>query len=846
LALRLPWFIPKPAKLPLREHPLIASLAILGAGLLLTASIYVAGQRNADDRIRQRLDRQVERTDLSMQAHLFIYEGLLRGARGLFQAQGPPSAAQWKDFVGDLDLPGRYPSVKGLAFVEPGSGGRYLIRYSEPLSQNPRAVGYDIGLDPEQRKAAERATETGDRAITAPIYFHDGGQERPAFALLMAVYKGNPDTPEARKASLIGWVSAAIYLDTMMDEVMKGMDPDLGVQILGGFHPVRRALAYEHNMEALEGRPASPSLRSQPRVIDFKWGERGWAGRVVPLPSFEAAPDYRWPLWFLGLGSAISFLFAGLAWSMISTRARAVAMADQMTFVLKETLRRHETHVSSTPLGVLEWDAANLVRAWNPAAERVFKYTEAEALGRPVLDLLCLGTAAAEAEMLRALQAIATAAAGAQHTLDCRTKEGQALICRWYSSPLLDRDGAFMGATTLVEDLTESKKAEEALRQGQKMESLGLLAGGISHDFNNLLTALMGNLDAARNLTDPESPAKTFLDRAVLGAERAAELCRQILDYSGQAAVAAKPVQLNKVVGEMTDLLAVSRPPGVSLRFQLAPDLPAIQGDPVQVQQVVLNLVTNATEAIGESEGTISISTSHRVYSDLELEQGFPGTELPPGPYVSLRVKDSGCGMDEAVQVRIFDPFFTTKFTGRGMGLATVAGLVKAHKGGIRVSSKPGAGSTFVVVLPALAAAPLPAPAEDEDGTGKGSGVVLLAEDEEPVRTVLALSLSKAGYEVLTAKDGSEALRLFEDNRALVRCVLLDKVMPGMDGMAVMRAIRMSNPAMPVVLCSGFTESGPVPGREAGGPDAFLRKPFRTEEMLRTVRRLLGAPHGLV
>ncbi|HJW08624.1 MAG TPA: ATP-binding protein, partial [Holophagaceae bacterium] len=449
-------------------------------------------------------------------------------------------------------------------------------------------------------------------------------------------------------------------------------------------------------------------------------------------------------------------------------------------------------------------------------------------------------TAAAEAEMMRALDTISGAEGGVQHTLDCRTKAGQALICRWYSSPLQDPAGAFLGATTLVEDLTEARKAEEALRQGQKMESLGLLAGGISHDFNNLLTALMGNLEAARQLTDPEAPAAEFLDRAHLGTERAAELCRQILDYSGQGAIAAKPVQLNKVVGEMTDLMAVSRPPGVSLRFQLAPDLPAILADPVHIQQVVLNLVTNATEAIGEAEGSISISTSHRVYSDLELEQGFPGETLPPGPYVSLRVKDSGCGMDETVLARVFDPFFTTKFEGRGMGLATVLGLVKAHHGGIRVSSKPGAGSTFVAIFPMATSPQQPASTADAGAAERGSGVVLLAEDEEPVRTVMALSLSRAGYEVLAAKDGSEALKLFDDNKDLVACVLLDKVMPGMDGMAVMRAIRMARPRVPVILCSGFTESGPVPGREAGGPDGFLRKPFRTEDMLNAVRRALA------
>ncbi|HJU84051.1 MAG TPA: CHASE domain-containing protein [Holophagaceae bacterium] len=837
MALRLPWFIPNPAKLPLRERPLLAALAILAVGLGLTLSIASAGQRNARERIQQRMDRQVERTDLSMQAHLVTYEGLLRGAKGLFQVQPQVTAEDWRRFVAELDLPGRYPSVKGLAFIEAKDAGHFPIRFSEPAEANPRAVGYDIALDPEQRKAADRAAASGERALTAPIYFHDAGQERSAFALLLPVYKGEPaPTPEARRAALVGWVSAAVYLDKMMDEVMQGMDPDLGTQILGGYHPIRKALAYEANMGGLEGRISDFGTHTQPRIILFKWGEPNWAGRVVPLPSLESAPDYRWPSWFLLLGSTISALLAGLAWSLVSTRARAVAMADGMTRALQETLNRHERHAAQTPLGLLEWDAEQRIRSWNPAAARLFKRPEAEALGQPVVPLLALDTPDAEAAMLRALDAVRNAETGAEHTLDCRTKEGDALICRWYTSPLLDGKGIFLGATALVEDLTEARKSEEALRLGQKLESLGLLAGGISHDFNNLLAAVQANLDAARQLTDGAAPGVEFLDRARLGTERATELCRQILDYSGQGPLATQPVQLNKVVTEMAELLAASRPPGVTLRFQLAPDLPNVQADPVQMQQVVLNLVTNATEAIGEAEGAVAISTSHRVYSDLELEQGYPGQGLLPGPYVSLRVKDSGCGMDEAVLARIFDPFFTTKFSGRGMGLATVQGIVKAHRGGLRVNSKPGAGSTFVAILPA---SPAPRPSMEIPEDEPGFGVVLVADDEEPVRTVMALTLSKAGFEVLAARDGSEALKLFEENQDLLRCALLDKVMPGLDGMAVMRAIRAARPDLPVILCSGFTESGAVPAREAGGPDGFLRKPFRTQDMLKALRRAL-------
>ena len=677
--MRLPWFSKSPPAL--REHPALTALAILVVGLLLTGVISLLGERHAQDRIQARVDRQVQRTYLSMQDHMFTYEGLLRGGRGLFEVREKIALEEWRRFVEELDLPHRYPSVKGLAYIERVQGSdqeKYVIRYSEPALLNPHAVGYDIGLDPEQRGAAERAMDSGQSAITAPIYFKDTGTERPAFGLLLPVYKPGTIayTPETRRAAHLGWISAAIYLDTMMDEVMREMDPDFGTQIYGGNHPVHGGLAYQHNLGSLDGTRAPIRRGTQARQLVFKWGDRAWAGRVIPLPSFDQTADYRWPFWAMTAGSIISLLFAALCWSLIATRARAVAMAKAMTTALEGALARHENHVQNTPLGVLEWDPERRIRTWNPAAERIFGYTESEALGRGIAELLALpGEPEGKASPLDAiLQEITESKAGTQATLVCRAKKGQEVICTWYSAPLLGKGGEFLGATTLVEDLTQQRQQEEALRQGQKLESLGLLAGGIAHDFNNILTALLGNLDAAVQLTDERNPAMEHLLKALTSTERAAELSRQILVYSGKGAVQTREVLLNQVVEEMAELLSVSRPPGIAVRMQLSQDLPFIQADPIQMQQVVMNLVINATEALdpqaggsgGTAEDSIAIATSHRVYSDVELETGFPGQGLMPGPYVSLRVKDSGCGMDEPTLLRLFDPFFTTKAGGRG------------------------------------------------------------------------------------------------------------------------------------------------------------------------------------
>ena len=840
----LPWYSKSPPAI--REHPVLAALAVLVCGLGLTVVISMLGHTHAKERIQARVDRQVHRTYLSMQDHLFTYEGLLRGGRGLFEVREKIAGDEWRRFVEELDLPHRYPSVKGLAYIERVPGGeseRFLIKYSEPALLNPNASGYDIGLDPEQRGAAIRAMESGASAITAPIYFKDSGTERPAFGLLLPVYKPGTMafTPDSRRAAHIGWISAAIYLDTMMDEVMREMDPDFGTQIFGGNHPVHGIEAYQHNMGAMKGHHSETPARQ----LDFKWGDRAWVGRVTPLPSFDQTADYRWPTWALFMGAVISFLLSGLAWSLISTRARAVAMAKNMTLALEEALNRHESHVGNTPLAVIEWDPEGKVRTWNPAATRIFGYIETEALAQGMVDLLALpeGRGALES----ALEKVSGSKVGTHCNLECRAKNGQTIICGWHSAPLLGADGEFLGATTLIEDLTQARQREEALRQGQKLESLGLLAGGIAHDFNNILTALLGNLDAAVEATDERSPAMEHLMKAIASAERAGDLSTQILVYSGKGAFTTREVLLNQVVEEMTELLEVSRPQGTRLRLQLAPDLPFIQADPVQMQQVVMNLVINATEAIealkngGKAEASITITTSHRVYSDVELETAFSGQDLLPGPYVSLRVKDSGCGMDEETLPRIFDPFFTTKATGRGLGLSTLQGIVKAHHGGLWVNSKPGAGTTFNLLFPAAEAMPS-FPSGSAGGHYESKGTVLLADDEEAILTITALALSKAGFEVLTAANGLEALKLFEANTGIIRCALLDEVMPGMNGTELAKAMRALKPELPVILCSGYSETG-LSESHPGGPgtagDAFLQKPYRTADVVELIRKLM-------
>jgi PAS domain S-box-containing protein len=394
-------------------------------------------------------------------------------------------------------------------------------------------------------------------------------------------------------------------------------------------------------------------------------------------------------------------------------------------------------------------------------------------------------------------------------------------------------------------DITERKRAEEALTVAQKTESLGVLAGGVAHDFNNLLVAMLGQASLAQALLPPESPARAPIEKAVDAAQRAADLTRQLLAYSGRGHFAMEPLRLNTLVEENQRLLEVAIPRHVRLHVEPADRLPLVQADAGQMQQVLMNLIINAAEAIGTRPGTVTIRTgvADLTPRDRDFWQAT-GDPLPAGRYVTLQVGDDGCGMDPATVARIFDPFFTTKFTGRGLGLAAVLGIVKGHRGGLRVESTPGLGTTFHLVLPALAPearAPVDAvstPPEAAPAPPPGA-LILLIEDEAPVREAVTDILAVAGIRVLAAAGGLSGLALYREHQAEVRLVLLDLSMPGMNGAETFHELRAIDPQVPIILSSGYDESD-VMARFAGqNLTGFLQKPYRLSALISTVREQL-------
>ena len=408
--------------------------------------------------------------------------------------------------------------------------------------------------------------------------------------------------------------------------------------------------------------------------------------------------------------------------------------------------------------------------------------------------------------------------------------------------PLVDATGQCWGLGLFATDITERKQADRALLQSQKLESLGVLAGGIAHDFNNLLGAMQGNVELAMTEVSLER-AQPFLQTLKGLMAKASGLLGQMLAYAGRGKASLSRLDLNEVVEEMTRLLGTAISTRARIRLDLQPDLPAMAADPSQIHQVVMNLVLNASEAISGPQGVITITTRRQLVSRTLIDAVYPGQSLRPGPHVVLEVEDNGSGMRPDVLKKIFDPFFTTKFTGRGLGLAAIHGIVRSHQGAIRVYSEPGKGSTFRVLFPvepgSLEPEAAETPAAPAAGPDPAGGLVLVVDDEDEVRAVAVAALERAGLATLQARDGLEALRRFEQHRDRIRLILLDLTMPNLDGEGAYRQIRRRDPRVPVILTSGFNQAEVLGRFQGGGLSGFLKKPFELGPLVELVRKAM-------
>jgi PAS domain S-box-containing protein len=418
------------------------------------------------------------------------------------------------------------------------------------------------------------------------------------------------------------------------------------------------------------------------------------------------------------------------------------------------------------------------------------------------------------------------------------------VVDRAGKEPLL---GCVSVDTTGRRDAEEERLVfERRMQQAQKLESLGVLAGGIAHDFNNLLMVILGNADLALSKSAAESPVIGFIRNIDTAAARAADLANQMLAYSGKGHFLTEPINLSRLVEEMGHLLASVISKRAAVRYRLAGDLPPVQADATQLRQVVMNLIINASDAIGERDGVIEIATGVVELGPGEFAADSSRPALPQGRYAFLEIADTGGGIDPALQTLIFDPFYTTKQTGRGLGLASVLGIVRGHNGEIRVRSSPGQGTTFTVLLPAASDGPpasavtgnLPA---SEPRPAVAQRTILLVDDEDQVLQTTRTMLEENGFTVLTAADGAEGVAVFRSQAARLSAVVLDVNMPHLDGAEAFRQMHRIDPGVPVILTSGFDEQATVGELTGAGLAGFIQKPYRMKALLRKIEAAIAA-----
>ncbi|MDX8405674.1 MAG: ABC transporter substrate-binding protein [Mariprofundus sp.] len=665
-----------------------------------------------------------------------------------------------------------------------------------------------------------------------------------------AELRNHPERVAAmRRAVLLGWQYALKH----PQQIIKLIQTHYNSQHKSDEHLSFEAAAIADLME-MELIPVGFSNPGRWHQIAAAFAGQGFAVDQIDWEAFLYEPDSSQPGWFsrnrytliLAVMSALLLLLylynIQLKRGIRKRTQQLEAVSSQYRDILDHM---QDAYYRADLNGNLIWISL--------ASERHLGYARDEIIGKKI-DLLY----AKRDERQRFLAALAVAGGDLQHYEIClRHRDGGDVWAEVNAQYFYDQAGELAGVEGNVRNISERKQSEQEsheltaqLQRAQKMESIGVLAGGIAHDFNNLLVGVMGNAELALMDAPDNSEMRSYLQHIFNASQRGADLVRQMLAYSGQGRFLMGEQYMNGLITDVSELLATVIGKKVVLKQFLAEGLPAVYGDKNQLTQLVMNLITNASEAIQDHVGTIEIRTGVEMLVPADFAGMYLANQHKAGHYIYLSVEDDGCGMDTATQARIFDPFFTTKETGSGLGLSALLGIIRSHGGALSLESASGKGTCFTVYLPALPSA-LPSaprsqaqPAQSAQSAQAAAtfitlpGTVLLVDDEAAVRDVAGQMLARAGIHVLKAEDGEAGVELFRKHADDISLVLLDLTMPKMDGEEVFHALQAIRPGVPVLLSSGFSESEAIERLQQHGLAGFVRKPYTRKTLLAKIEAL--------
>ena len=521
--------------------------------------------------------------------------------------------------------------------------------------------------------------------------------------------------------------------------------------------------------------------------------------------------------------------------------ARVRYLEQRVPGGLQESSRRFRKLIDDvSEISIQGYDEERRVIFWNSASEKIYGWTQGEALGRKLEELIIPPPMGEEVKRLHHRWVLfgEKIPAGELMLLDKEGREVPVLSSHvMYEGPLgkemfcIDVD-----LTSIRQAEKEKEKLQAQLEQARKMEAVGTLAGGIAHDFNNILQGISGYVEILSRDKSRDDPDHAGFTSILKAAERATRLVRQLLLFSRKSATRKKILNLNPVVGQAVELLKRTVPKMIDIRMDLAEDLWTVHGDPVQMEQVVLNLGSNAADAM-PGGGRLNVETANII-----LERDDTLDSMGSGEHVLIRISDTGHGMDQVTVPKIFDPFFTTKEVGKGtgLGLASAYGIIKGHGGNISCRSEPGRGAVFEIHLPALKCrAEEPTGGQKKVALAGGNETILVVDDEEILREVTLLTLKRFGYEVVTASNGEEALNIYADNRHGIDIVILDVNMPGMGGEKCLQELMKLDPMVKVLMASGYLADASMERCIKAGACGYIAKPYRLEDLLQHVRTVL-------